>query len=125
MYKVFKLNKNDKIEFTKDELKSLLDEVYREGEKNNNDKYYYWSPSYTWPSWVYCNTGSLFVNDNDSHKISITPDSAIATATSIPASSITTSSTSIPASSTSRDTTTTNYKDLMTENKTTVHYGDN
>lgn len=119
MYKVFKLNKNDKIEFTKDELKSLLDEVYREGGKDNNDKYYYWTPPYNWPKWVYCSTGSLVANDNDSH-ISIRPFSATATATTVstPKSTITTSSTS-------GDTATINYKDLTTENKTTVHYGDN
>ena len=119
MYKVFKLNKNDKIEFTKDELKSLLDEVYREGGKNNNDKYYYWSPSYTWPSWVYCsNVGSLVANDYDSHKISITPVSATTATTSIPTSTITTSSTN-------GDTSIINCKDILKENKTTVSYGDN
>ena len=125
MYKVFKLNKNDKIEFTKDELKSLLDEVYREGEKNNNDKYYYWNPPYTWPSWVYYNTGSLVANDNDSHKISITPDSAVVTTTSIPASTITTSSTSIPASTSGNTVTINPPRTQLEENKTTVHYGDN
>lgn len=112
MYKVFKLNKDDKIEFTKDELKSLLDEVYREGGKDNNDnnKYYHWTPPYIWPSWVYCN-GSLVANDSDSHKISINP--------------VSTTTSTITTSSTSGDTATINYKDLMKENKTTVHYGDN
>ena len=114
MYKVFKLNKDNKIEFTKNELKSLLDEVYREGGKDNSDKYYHWIPPYDWPNWVY---HTLITNDYDSHKISISPVSAT-TATSIPTSTITTSSTS-------GDTSIINCKDIMKENKTTVCYGDN
>jgi len=107
MYKVFKLNKNDKIEFTKDELKSLLDEVYKEGGKDNNDKHYYWTPPYNWPFYYNVVGSSCCTNDCDSHEISITPTSTITT------------------SSTSGDTSTINYKDLMKENKTTVCYGDN
>lgn len=120
MYKVFKLNKNNKIEFTKDELRSLLDEVYREGGKDNNDKYYYWTPPYNWPGLVYCNVGHDY--DCASHEISITPtsirDSATTATTSIPTSTITTSSTS-------GNTSIINCKDIMKENKTTVRYGDN
>lgn len=91
MYKVFKLNKNDKIEFTKDELKSLLDEVYKEGGKENNDKNYYWTPPYNWPNWVYCNTGSIVANDHNTSKVSITPISVgdYSTATSITTTSST------------------------------------
>jgi len=113
MYKVFKLNKNDKIEFTKDELKSLLDEVYREGGKDNSDKYYHWIPPYDWPNWIYCSTGSIVANNNGSHTVSIKPASA------------TTATSTIATSSTSGDTSIINYKDLMNENKTTVRYGDN
>lgn len=52
MIKVFTTNKNGKIELTKDELKSLLDEAYWEGFRANGGTYTYttpapWSP-YTW-----------------------------------------------------------------------------
>lgn len=53
MIKVFTLNKNGKIELTKEELKQLLNESYWEGYKNNNNNNYwtYTSPTtYKWCS---------------------------------------------------------------------------
>ena len=52
MIKVFTTNKDGKIELTKDELKSLLDEAYWDGYRANSSMYVYnsplvWSP-YRW-----------------------------------------------------------------------------
>ena len=47
--KVFTKNKDGKIEFTEDELKKLLDEVYSEG---YNDHTWTWQPPYVWRSGV-------------------------------------------------------------------------
>lgn len=47
--KVFTKNQKGKIEFTEDELRKLLDEIYNEGYwdgKGNN--YFYTTPSYTY-----------------------------------------------------------------------------
>lgn len=53
MQKVFKLNKKDKIEFTKEELKALLDEIYQEGYQEG-----YWEgkkQDWYWNSpWIGC-----------------------------------------------------------------------
>ena len=46
--KIFTLNDNNKIEFTEDELKSLLDEIYNDGYNDGNRKYYYTTP-YRYP----------------------------------------------------------------------------
>ena len=45
MVKVFTPNKNGKIEFTKDELEALLDEVWNDGYSSNRQ---YWWSSPTW-----------------------------------------------------------------------------
>lgn len=47
MIKVFTTNKAGKIELTKDELKSLLDEAYWDGYKANSGTFTYHSP-YIW-----------------------------------------------------------------------------
>lgn len=44
MVKIFTPNKNGKIEFTKDELEKLLNEVWYDG-KNSNNNYFWTSPS--------------------------------------------------------------------------------
>ena len=41
MIKVFTLNKNGKIELTKEELEQLLNESYWEGYRNNNNNNYW------------------------------------------------------------------------------------
>lgn len=49
----FTLNKNGKVEFTWEELKKLLDEVYLEGQKENKIKF--WEPPisyYSFPSYL-------------------------------------------------------------------------
>ena len=61
--KFFTLNENKKIEFTRQELKTLLDEIYNEGynegRKNSEHYYYYSTPSYPIPyksPWYYSPT---------------------------------------------------------------------
>ena len=50
--KVFTKNKNGKIEFTEQELKKLLDEIYDEGYNEGSQRYYYTTPYYyRWPTW--------------------------------------------------------------------------
>lgn len=46
MVKVFTTNSNGKIEFTKDELERLLNEVWRDG-YSSNTSYWWASPTYT------------------------------------------------------------------------------
>ena len=53
MIKEFKLNKNGKIEFTKEELKELLDNTFLEG-YNSNMTFTWTSPLvYSTPRWIY------------------------------------------------------------------------
>lgn len=56
MTKVFTVNKNGKIELTKDELQKLLDDSYWEGYRANTGTYVYTSPSRWWSPWsvTYC-----------------------------------------------------------------------
>ena len=56
MIKVFTTNKDGKIELTKDELKSLLDEAYWDGFRANNHSYIYTTP--TWTPYVWTSCGS-------------------------------------------------------------------
>lgn len=44
MIKVFTLNKNNKIELTKEELEKLLNQSFQEGYYKNNHTYIYSSP---------------------------------------------------------------------------------
>lgn len=60
MMKVFKLNKENKIEFTKDELKKLLDEVYNEGYKDCKNSTYTWTSP--WSPWYYITSDSTTTN---------------------------------------------------------------
>lgn len=59
MVKVFTTNKDGKIEFTKDELEKLLDEVWRDG-YNSNSSYWWKSPQWTStsPLWTYTTVAS-------------------------------------------------------------------
>ena len=50
MIKIFTLNKNNKIELTKEELQALLDESYWDGYRANNHSWIYNSPSLTVPT---------------------------------------------------------------------------
>ena len=49
MTKTFKLNENGKIEFTKEELSVLLDEVWNDGYNSNTN--YVWESPYKWTPW--------------------------------------------------------------------------
>lgn len=55
--KTFTKNKDGKIEFTEQELKNLLDEIYKEGRKENN---FIWHSPYD--SYWYSNANGSFVN---------------------------------------------------------------
>lgn len=58
MVKVFTLNKNGKIELTKEELQKLLDDSYWEGYRANHSNYYtYTTPSIN-PWTITCNSAS-------------------------------------------------------------------
>lgn len=47
-YKIFNLDKNGRISFTKEELEKLLDEVYNDGYEQGSKKYIY-PTTYTEP----------------------------------------------------------------------------
>ena len=71
--KVFYPNREGKIEFTRQELEKLLDEVYREGQKDCNC-----NKSWTWTTPYY--NGSLTSNSSTNAIVS-TPDLSTATYT--------------------------------------------
>ena len=79
MIKVFTTNKDGKIELTKEELKSLLDEAYWDGYKANCVTYTYHSPStwspYTWTTSATTDTCTLNTSTNTSNTVSV-PNSA-------------------------------------------------
>lgn len=57
MVKIFTTNKNGKIELTEKELKTLLDEVYWEGYRDNSSTWTYSTPiSKTYPYWYSTST---------------------------------------------------------------------
>ena len=64
MIKIFTLNKNNKIELTKEELQALLDESYWDGYRANNHSWTYNSPSLTVPG-TYVKTVSTSTSDED------------------------------------------------------------
>lgn len=57
MVKIFTTNSDGKIEFTKDELEKLLNEIWRDG-YSSNTSYYWTSPTITTPYWntITCST---------------------------------------------------------------------
>lgn len=59
MVKFFTTNANRKIEFTKDELENLLNEVWNDG-YNHHGSYWWTSPTITTP---YYSTGTPIVRD--------------------------------------------------------------
>lgn len=52
MIKIFTTNKNNKIEFTKEELQKLLDEAYWDGYRANSGTWTYTTPNYNPFRWV-------------------------------------------------------------------------
>ena len=73
MYKVFTVNKNGKIELTKEELQKLLDDSYWEGYRANTGTYVYTSPSWKPWSWTYYSntTGDTFSTSLNSANVTI------------------------------------------------------
>jgi len=57
MIKVFTLNKNNKIELTKEELQKLLDEAYWDG-RSHSSTWTYTTPSWTYRDYITCNSTS-------------------------------------------------------------------
>lgn len=65
MQKVFKLNENGKIEFSKKELDALLDEVYKEGYKDGKESHHTWTSPYSdWWRYPYYSTISTATSTN-------------------------------------------------------------
>lgn len=69
MVKVFTTNKDGKIEFTKEELETLLNEVWNDG-YNRNGSYWWTSPSITK---TYYSTGTPMTEDGitTAHNIAV------------------------------------------------------
>lgn len=67
MIKVFTLNKNDKIELSKEELESLLNEAYYEG-KSGSKTYVYTTPYYTLTNHTY---GTINVPNSSTKSITV------------------------------------------------------
>lgn len=67
MIKVFTLNKNNKIELTKEELQKLLDEAYWDGRSHSST----WT--YTTPSWNYRDYITCSTSTTNSTGIQVTP----------------------------------------------------
>lgn len=57
MTKTFKLNENGKIEFTKEELSALLDEVWNNGYNSNTN--YVWESPYIRHRWWWEDPGTI------------------------------------------------------------------
>jgi len=57
MIKVFTLNKNNKIELTKEELQKLLDEAYWDG-RSHSSTWTYTTPSWNYRDYITCNSTS-------------------------------------------------------------------
>ena len=64
MVKVFTTNKNGKIELTEKELKTLLDEVYWEGYRDNSHSWTYSTPK-TYPYWYGTSTPVTNITSKD------------------------------------------------------------
>lgn len=67
MIKSFKFNKNNKIELTKEQLKSLLDDAYWEGYRSasGGTTWTYTTPNWTPYTWI-SSMGTITLNSNDS-----------------------------------------------------------
>lgn len=66
MVKVFTTNKNGKIELTEKELKTLLDEVYWEGYRDNCHSWTYSTPTAkTYPYWYGTSTPVTNITSKD------------------------------------------------------------
>lgn len=63
MIKIFTTNKDGKIELTKEELKSLLDDSYWEGYRAHNLTYVYNTPNWTPYSWTVSGTNTTITSN--------------------------------------------------------------
>ena len=63
MIKIFTTNKEGKIELTKDELKTLLDESYWEGYRAHNQTYIYNTPTWTPYTWTVSGTNTTITSN--------------------------------------------------------------
>ena len=71
MVKVFELNKNGKIELTKDELQKLLNCAYWQG-YNNKNVWTYTTPNYNTSTWYEFTDNPYTIKANDINSNSIT-----------------------------------------------------
>lgn len=84
MIKIFTTNKNNKIELTKEELKSLLDEAYWEGYRANSSSWTYTTPG--WGPYICTNTTSgSSITLTSNNQISNDKTSGTSTSTTIKA----------------------------------------
>lgn len=75
MIKVFTVNENGKIEFTKAELEKLLNDVYTEGQRNCNcNKSFTWTSPYITPYYSTTSTTCATNSDKDSTTIAAIND---------------------------------------------------
>lgn len=72
MIRVFTLNKNNKIELTKEELQKLLDESYWDGYRANDHSWTYNSPSLTVSSPYVKTTETITVSNEGTASNTIT-----------------------------------------------------
>ena len=80
MIKIFTLNKNNKIELTKEELQALLDESYWDGYRANNQSWIYNSPTLTVPTPYITTTWTITTSKNNS-EVTITNEDTTAKTT--------------------------------------------
>ena len=73
-YKILKMNDDNKIIFTKQELTDLLDEVYTDGYRDGNRHWYTWTSPTITPSWQYSPTITTSSTSDDS--VITTPQSS-------------------------------------------------
>ena len=72
MVKVFELNKNKKIELTKEELEKLLNQVYWEGYCNNTNTWRYTTPNFSFSPTTTATTNPYTITNDTRSTNSIT-----------------------------------------------------
>ena len=74
MIKVFTTNKDGKIELSKEELKSLLDEAYWDGYMANCTVYTYRTPNWSPYQWAVTTANDCMIKSSDITSGTIDPD---------------------------------------------------
>lgn len=83
--RVFEINKNGKIELSKSELETILNEVYREGKADGKSELWTWTPPY-----YYGSTSTTPLNTTDKFTCNLaTSDSTSSSSNATPEGSIT------------------------------------